>query len=250
MMDEQEAYMSVWERESASNDEPDVNNDTISNSSSLKSNNDLMSRLEYSRWVDFENYPPPHLVDIARVYRQQTIVAISMFSKKDSQTAQFDLNAYMAAVEHQVGANKTHGVETTSKETNMLARFNEPIVNSEAREGISVLSTDVHFVNGRKYIEEMGIECGSDDKDAIGSCHEPINNTMGGFASIEDEWKNTKTAAADINVTHAKNATQSPNQRRPRDASDMHRCAGRGGGHADLISFDVIELMYNHLEGN
>ena len=121
--------------------------------------------------ISFSTISPPQLVDAARVFANP-IVAISMFATTDIPRAQAAQKAY-----HQAFPNRTN----------------------------------VKFVNSRKYIEQLGLECGSDDKQTMGTCHEP----------------------GDIIL----NSNRSP--------ADMHRCAGSHGGHADLIAWDLIEKLHN-----
>mmetsp|Transcript_62763 Transcript_62763/g.152818 ORF Transcript_62763/g.152818 Transcript_62763/m.152818 type:complete len:681 (+) Transcript_62763:42-2084(+) len=238
MMNEQEAYMRVWDHEpvtfTESRTDTNGTNGTNDFQLSQKPNNVPMGSTNSSRWVDFENVPPPQLVDIARVYSSQKIIAVSMFSKKDVPSAQSNLETYTAELQHQLETKAvTHGDNAKSQTSPMLNASNQSGVNSRARSSPDIehsLNKDVFFLNGRKYIEQLGIECGSDDKDIVGHCKEPMNSTE----SVE------------VTADASTNSTNGENKRRDRVPSDMHRCAGSGGGHADLISFDVIELMYKH----
>jgi len=75
--------------------------------------------------------------------------------------------------------------------------------------------SSVHFINSRQYVERIHLECGSDDKMTLGDCHEPGEDIP--------------------------NSDRSP--------TNMHRCSGRKGGHADLIAWDVIDGLFDVLLG-
>jgi hypothetical protein len=120
--------------------------------------------------IDFASIPPPQLVNAAQTF-SKPILAIPMFATTDMDRA------------------------TKARRTYRRAFPNR---------------TNVKFVNTRHYIDRLGMECGSDDKLVLGTCHEP----------------------GDI----LQNSNRNP--------ADMHRCAGPQGGHADLISWDLIEQLY------
>jgi hypothetical protein len=124
--------------------------------------------------ISFSSIPPPQLVDAARLYSNHPIIAISMFAANDVARA------------------------TASRD-----QFRHAFPNR----------TNVQFVDGRQHIDMLGLECGSDDKLTVGSCHEP----------------------GDI----VRNSNRNP--------ADMHRCAGPLGGHADLIAWDIIERLHELL---
>lgn len=69
--------------------------------------------------------------------------------------------------------------------------------------------SNIVFLNGRTHISRLGLECGSDDRTIVGTCHEAGESG--------------------------------------RPAFDMHRCTGRRGGHADLLAWDVVEALYSLL---
>jgi len=78
----------------------------------------------------------------------------------------------------------------------------------------SLNRTDIALLNGRAHIDALGKECGTNDKETVGTCHE-----------MDEE--------------------------RPRGSpspSNMHRCAGGNGGHADLIAWDVVNKLHEMLE--
>jgi hypothetical protein len=124
--------------------------------------------------LDFANYPPPQLLTAAKVF-SRPIVAVSMFAITDEARARKSRHDFTLEVPQN---NNT-----------------------------------VHFVDSRHYVNAVGLECGSDDKHIMGTCHEP----------------------GDI----------IPNSNR--NPADMHRCAGPLGGHADLVAWDVIERLYESL---
>jgi hypothetical protein len=86
----------------------------------------------------------------------------------------------------------------------------------------------VYFLNTRQFIDQMGLECGSDDKYTVGTCHEPDYNIIVTNHS-EDEKDH------DLQIMP------------PRSPADMHRCAGTLGGHADLVAWNVIEALYKEI---
>ena len=74
--------------------------------------------------------------------------------------------------------------------------------------------TNVHVVSGRKYIDEIGLECGTDDV-----------------------WIN-ENGESDCNEMSKNN-----NNNNEREANNMHRCMGTLGGHPDLIAWEVVESI-------
>jgi hypothetical protein len=124
--------------------------------------------------VNFTSIAPPTLVSLARLYSRH-ILAVTMFASSDMPRAQKHLEAF---------------------QKEFPGRSNV---------------VPIHF---RKYIERLGLECGSDDKYTLGTCHEPGD-------------KNLKS-------------TRSP--------ADMHRCAGALGGHADLVAWDVVEELHHAIK--
>ena len=79
-------------------------------------------------------------------------------------------------------------------------------------------------MDARRYIDELQMECGTDDKNVLGTCHE-----------------SKQALLLAENTRRLSGATM---MKRGRDASDMHRCAGESGGHADLIAWDVVEGLF------
>lgn len=100
--------------------------------------------------------------------------------------------------------------------TSMFAVSDQQRADREYREFQEIFPhrINVPFVDSRAYIDFLGLECGSDDKWEMGGCHE-----VGDFAG---------------------GSTRSP--------ANMHRCAGKMGGHADLIAWDIIEHLNENLE--
>jgi hypothetical protein len=133
--------------------------------------------------IRFSTIPPPQLVDAARLY-QNPILAIPMFAAND------------------VARSRTSRAQFATEFPNR---------------------TNVHFINSRRYIDRLGLECGSDDKFTVGSCHEPGNHD----------------GMVPNNTTNTSSSTRNP--------ANMHRCAGPLGGHADLIAWDIIEKLHEVL---
>jgi hypothetical protein len=145
---------------------------------------EIATRRRVSRLVDFHSMAPPALVDVAKIYHGP-LISVSMFSSSDVVRFRKSYERYQEECRASLG----------SDEINMNER-------------------KVHLVDSRKYIDQLEMECGTDDKNAQGTCHEPP------LSSRPLEWK------------------------RGRDPSDMHRCVGEGGGHADLIAWDVVEALF------
>ncbi|KAG7368348.1 hypothetical protein IV203_031091 [Nitzschia inconspicua] len=152
--------------------------------------------------VDFASIPPPDLVDIARVYRGP-IVSVNMFSKSDELRAKQSYQIYQEECELGAGDN---------------------------------VNQNVYLVNGRRYIDHLHMECGSDDKTVLGTCHEsePLDTILSPSSSEGRPVPDSSALLSDSQATG----------RRHRDPSDMHRCAGDKGGHADLIAWDIIEGLH------
>ena len=125
--------------------------------------------------IDFKNIPPPRLKDVAEVY-SGPIFSVSMFAARGKH-------------EHQASLTT---MEVLQREKNR---------------------TNIHVIDGRKYIKAIGYECGSDLYKSIGECLEMTDET-------------------------------------PRLANEMHRCAGNMGGHADLIGWEVVESVFTVLSKN
>jgi hypothetical protein len=89
-------------------------------------------------------------------------------------------------------------------------------LREEARARHQRRELPILVLSGRAHVEAMGAECGTDGPDAAGEC-----------------WNDDGEARR-----------RSPYGRPPRD---MHRCAGPGGGHADLVAWDVGEALHDLL---
>lgn len=126
--------------------------------------------------VDFETIAPPTLVSLARIH-SNLILATTMFAVSDRIRAQTQWEDF---------------------ETEFPNRRN------------------VQQINSRTYIERLGLECGSDDKYTLGTCHEPGDKNLRGN----------------------------------RSPADMHRCAGAFGGHADLVAWDIVEALHMRLSSD
>eukprot|EP00536_Pseudo-nitzschia_multiseries_P007003 jgi/Psemu1/286825/fgenesh1_pg.156_\ len=174
---------------------------------SINDDIDVQKTKPKTRTVSFATIPPPDMLDVARAY-SRPIISLSMFSKSDEARV---LSSYSVYREQCLLADRRQH----------QTRNNSSVVGSTADSSNTsyhdVINNKLYMINGRRYIEEMGIECGTDDKNTMGTCHEsPKNITL-----------------------------ESTAKKRYRDPSDMHRCAGSGGGHADLVSWDVIEGLYS-----
>jgi hypothetical protein len=141
------------------------------NSSFFQAMQELSASVEC---VDFNGIEPPGIEAVARAYNG-SIVAVSMFA----QYAQ-------------------------SHEKNTKREINKLTEGSKGRKNL-------RFIPGRKYINGLGLECGSDTHEG-GTCNERRSSTV------------------------------------KRDPRDMHRCMGAHGGHPDLLAFDVVEELFALLE--
>jgi len=72
------------------------------------------------------------------------------------------------------------------------------------------LRDNIVYLDGRKYVDDLGLECGGDNGDPLNRCHETGDSI-------------------------------SENMREPKN---MHRCQGSMGGHPDLVAWDVVEMLY------
>jgi hypothetical protein len=162
--------------------------------------------------VDFASIPPPDLVDIARIYNGP-IISVNMFSKRDASRA---VKSY----------------ETYREQCLIMSKKNEP----------QTKNSNLFLVDGRRYIDQLGMECGSDDKESLGTCHEPT--PVSSLASNTTNGNMTNASLAMDNTVTGSPTRSNQAMKRYRDPSDMHRCAGHLGGHADLVSWDVIEGLY------
>jgi len=118
--------------------------------------------------VDFSKIPPPSLQAFADAYKGP-LIYVSMFA------------AY--------GKYAFRNATVTMQREKKRGRKN------------------IALVDGRKYIEMMGIECGTDSYSKMKKCHE----------------KGTKSN---------------------RPAEQMNRCIGNYGGHPDLIAWEIVEKLH------
>ena len=132
--------------------------------------------------MDFNTIKPPEIGSVAEVYNGP-IVAVSMFSKYA----------------------ESEGINT-ERTMNILAE------GSKGRKNL-------RCILGRKYIDELGLECGTDTGTG-GTCNEPV--------------------ASSSTATNDSTATSDPR--------NWHRCTGAHGGHSDLLSFDIVEELFALLE--
>ena len=146
--------------------------------------------------VDFFNIAPPTLLEAAIAFKLVGgIISVPMFSTSDQGRAHLEWNEYQQALTNASAADSTNDTVTT------------------------FINKHVTLLNTREFIDELGLECGSDDRKTIGTCHE------------SEVW----------------NSSHTPETKR--QASDMHRCAGAWGGHADLVAWSLVEEIYqqNHV---
>jgi len=92
----------------------------------------------------------------------------------------------------------------------MFAKYgqSEQTLNLHFAESVRGTRDNLSVIDGRKYIDEMKMECGASIKNATGRCHEMTDNLPG-----------------------------------HRSADDQHRCIGDQGGHPDLIAWEVAEKL-------
>ena len=139
----------------------------------LKTIDDIASNLNIT--IDFENVAPPSLKDVAKVYKGP-IVSVSMFGVQ--------------------GIPEEKLSNTTQKS----------LLKYKSRDNVRVIS-------GRKYIDELGMECGTDLYSSEGS-----------------------------DCTEMKKKNKKDDDSRPAD--HMHRCIGSLGGHPDLIAWEAVEAVH------
>lgn len=144
---------------------------------------------QYSGRVNFTSISPPTLSSIAQVYGGP-LVGVSMFSQQ----------------------YESEFLETTVQAIQTLRQVEH--------------RTNLYSVNARAYVGKLELECGSDDRWTVGTCHEVR------------EW---------LNAASRSSMNANTRNRKGRSPADMHRCTGALGGHADLISWDIIELLYTAL---
>jgi hypothetical protein len=142
--------------------------------SPINATNFVKSMLNYTTTipgVNFVNIPGPSVEDVVQLFPNHTaVVGVTMF-----------------AVYGQKGV----------RESTLLA------IQKHKEQ------SNIVYLNGRKHIDGIGIECGSD---GLGLCQNPGDGIEG------------------------------------REPKNMHRCTGEHGGHADLLAWDVIETLYTLLE--
>jgi len=140
----------------------------------LKTVDDVAKDLNIT--VDFENVAPPSLKDVAKVYKGP-IISVSMF-----------------------------GVQGESEER-LSNNTQKSLLKYKHRENVRVVS-------GRKYINDLGMECGTD-----------LYSSEGQGDCTENKKKKIKDDS--------------------RQADHMHRCTGLLGGHSDLIAWETVEGIYS-----
>jgi hypothetical protein len=152
--------------------------------------------------LDFAHIPPPTLVDVAQAFDSVPggIIAVPMFGKSDKIRAKNERNEYEARV-----AAST--LPSSKNATNIATTY-------------TGINQHVSFINTRQFIDALGLECGSDDRTTIGSCHEA------GYSQFPSK------------------STPGTQAKDPKPAAEMHRCAGAYGGHADLVAWSLVEELY------
>jgi hypothetical protein len=112
------------------------------------------------------------------------------------------------------------------------------------------ISQNILMVNSRQYIDRLGAECGTDDKYVSGTCHEsPLSSTTSNVHTVKKSNASSSSSVPSLVTNLTTSSPSDPKPKRYRDPSDMHRCSGRLGGHADLVSWDVIEGLFLTLSG-
>jgi hypothetical protein len=175
--------------------------------------------------INFESILPPDIVDIARIYNGP-IISISMFSKSYTLDAQSSYDTYRQQC-LLLAENKEEDSNNTTAISSRIDDDDDDDDDAADCATVGNINKNLYLIDSRRYIIEMGIECGTDDKKSIGTCHEPPS-----IKSLEDRGNQTTI-------------TNSTTIQRYRDSSDMHRCAGARGGHTDLVAWDVIESLYD-----
>ena len=98
----------------------------------------------------------------------------------------------------------------------MFAKYDTK-VPQQAMEAIEAWAaknrSNIRFVYSRKHVEVLG-ECSTDDHTGGAVCLSAADKQPEGM----------------------------------RQSYDMHRCTGYGGGHADLVAWDLMEELYDLLE--
>jgi hypothetical protein len=190
--------------------------------------------------IDFATIPPPQLVDVVRTVSEistavqwsssnhntsstpPAILSVPMFSLADLPRAQRERDEYYSYLEQ-----KPSGLVSTAMANVTAAAAATAAATSDhnsTNKSSSSKRPKVHFLDTRHYIDALSLECGSDDKLTMGTCHEPNNDYY------NNDIENTTT-------TTTRTMT-------PRNPADMHRCAGRFGGHADLVAWSMMEGLY------
>jgi hypothetical protein len=145
--------------------------------------------------VDFVHIPPPTLVEIATAFSHLSggLISVPMFSVSDQDRAWHEWKEYQQALAESTNASFTNH---------------------------TAINKNVSLLNTRQFIEELGLECGSDNRMTIGTCQEPENDNSNDNSTTTTATTSTKRAF------------------------EMHRCAGNWGGHADLVAWSLVEELY------
>eukprot|EP00980_Cylindrotheca_fusiformis_P030789 scaffold25426_cov88-Cylindrotheca_fusiformis.AAC.1 len=156
--------------------------------------------------VNFTSISPPTLSSVVQQLQQQQrqqslsslsstkkklplpmkILFLPMFAISDVHRAQEEYEEYL---EHEEFFSTT-----LSKQQQMKKKLNNKAISFTA----------IRYIESRQYIDALGLECGSDDKYTIGTCHEPPPNSNPQQQQQQDNNNNN----------HHNN---------PRNPADMHR---------------------------
>jgi hypothetical protein len=175
-------------------------------------------------------YPPP------------SILSVPMFSLADLPRARHEREEYyqqfpsVTTTKRSTGSNSSNNNNSNKRPTTSTSSSNSnsnsnTITQEEQEQQRLLILPQVQFLDTRQYIDALGLECGSDDKLTMGTCHEPGNDYVG-YSSSSNTSSNTSSSNTSM---------------MPRNPADMHRCAGPFGGHADLVAFSMVEALHELL---
>ena len=233
----QTAQIPIDSAEAAADGDDDDNNDDDADSHT-RNNNWSTTSTTKTKIVSFATIQPPDILDIARIY-SGPIISLSMFSKSDKARVLSSYRAYreqcLMVADQQQQQQEGNYSASTIRNTNTASGHSTNTRGNDVVEAVTnntnySINRNLYLIDGRRYIEQMGMECGTDDKKTMGTCREPPP------AMIDNDTTSTRN----LEIT-----SSTKENKRYRDPSDMHRCAGARGGHADLVSWDVIEGLYS-----
>jgi hypothetical protein len=171
--------------------------------------------------VQYSKVSPPTLVQFARTVtvapnrRKKPIIVVSMFAAygKGWEKSCRSMLAKLREQQQQQQQQRARAQQRQSAVQSATNASDNPWSGNSTYDDVEEeVLLPIRVLSGRAHIEALGTECGTDGSNIVSEC-----------------WNAGDTT---------------PFGRKPQD---MHRCTGPGGGHPDLLAWDVVEALHELL---